>query len=78
MRYLDLIAGEIIPGRTVGEILERLCDLHPELRRVVFTSTGEVGFVTVVVNDVLIKLLQGLETAVADRDSLVVWPMLAA
>jgi sulfur-carrier protein len=66
------------PGGTVGEVLRGLADAHPATREQLFTPEGELNrYVNVYVNDEDVRVLEGLETRVADADSVVILPAMA-
>ena len=64
--------GEVrVPGATVGEVLEHLGRLHPELGARVLDERGAVRrYVNVFLNDEDIRFLAELATPVADADRL--------
>jgi sulfur-carrier protein len=66
------------PGANVAEVLEGLVTAHPETRSQLFGSDGELNrYVNVYVNDEDVRVLDGLETAVAEGDVLVILPAMA-
>ena len=66
------------PGGTVGEALRGLADAHPATRKQLFTSEGELNrYVNVYVNDEDVRVLDGLDTAVGDADTVVILPAMA-
>ena len=65
-------------GANVGEVLESLASEHPETRGQLFGEGGELNrYVNVYLNDEDVRVLDGLETAVGDSDSLVILPAMA-
>jgi molybdopterin synthase sulfur carrier subunit len=63
---------------TVGEALRRLADAHPDTREQLFTADGELNrYVNVYRNDEDVRVLDGLETAVAAGDTVVILPAMA-
>jgi molybdopterin converting factor small subunit len=65
-------------GTSVGEVLQALADTHPETRTQLFGEDGDLNrYVNVYLNDEDVRVLDGLETPVADRDSLVILPAMA-
>ncbi len=65
-------------GSSVGEILESLADSHPETRSQLFAPDGGLNrYVNVYLNDEDVRVLDGLETAVGDSDTLVILPAMA-
>jgi molybdopterin synthase sulfur carrier subunit len=67
-----------IDGSTVGQVIGGLVDRHPGLREQLFSTEGELNrFVNVYLNDQDVRYLQGLETPVAERDSIRILPAMA-
>ena len=65
-------------GDTVGAVLQNLADAHPETRGQLFDDSGELNrYVNVYLNDEDVRVLDGLETAVADADAIVILPAMA-
>ena len=65
-------------GSTVGEVLRALVTQHPETERQLFASEGELNrYVNVYVNDEDVRVLDGLDTSVADSDTVVILPAMA-
>ena len=65
-------------GDTVGAVLQNLADAHPETRGQLFDDGGELNrYVNVYLNDEDVRVLDGLETAVADGDAIVILPAMA-
>jgi molybdopterin synthase sulfur carrier subunit len=65
-------------GATVGEVLEDLAALHPDTRGQLFGSEGDLNrYVNVYLNDEDVRVLGGLETTVAEGDTLVILPAMA-
>ena len=65
-------------GDTVGAVLENLADAHPETRGQLFDDAGDLNrYVNVYLNDEDVRVLDGLETAVADADAIVILPAMA-
>jgi len=64
---------------TVSEALQALTDLHPELRKHLFTPEGKVrSFVNLYLNDEDVRYLPNKEeTAVIDSDTLSIIPSIA-
>jgi len=66
-----------LDGSTVGQVLEALASAHPDTRGQLF-SDGELNrYVNVYLNDEDVRVLDGLDTAVADRDTVVILPAMA-
>ena len=65
-------------GGTVGEVLEALASAHPETREQLFSGGGDLNrYVNVYLNDEDVRVLDGLETAVSDSDTVVILPAMA-
>ncbi len=65
-------------GEKVGEVLDALAAEHPETRGQLFGDGGELNrYVNVYLNDEDVRVLDGLDTAVADGDTLVILPAMA-
>jgi MoaD family protein len=65
-------------GDTVGAVLRELADAHPETREQLFSAEGELNrYVNVYLNDEDVRVLDGLETAVTDADTVVILPAMA-
>ena len=65
-------------GDTVGEVLGALAEAHPDTRDQLFADDGELNrYVNVYLNDEDVRVLDGLETAVADSDTVVILPAMA-
>jgi MoaD family protein len=67
-----------VAGQTIGEVLEALAELHPETRDQVFADGGELNrFLNVYINSEDVRVLEGLDTAVADGDTVMLLPAMA-
>jgi molybdopterin converting factor small subunit len=68
-----------VEAATVSEALQALTDLHPELRKHLFTPEGKVrSFVNLYLNDEDVRYLPNKEeTAVIDSDTLSIIPSIA-
>ncbi len=65
-------------GSTVGDVLRALVEAHPGTRAQLFAQGGELNrYVNVYLNDEDVRVLEGLETAVADSDTVVILPAMA-
>jgi len=65
-------------GETVGEVLTALAERHPDTREQLFASDGELNrYVNVYLNDEDVRVLDGLETGVANSDTVVILPAMA-
>jgi sulfur-carrier protein len=66
------------PGSTVGEVLRSLAETHPGTRSQLFSDGGDLNrYVNVYLNDEDVRVLDGLETAVSDSDTVVILPAMA-
>jgi sulfur-carrier protein len=65
-------------GASVGEILRDLASRHPQTESQLFAPDGELNrYVNVYLNDEDVRVLEGLQTHVSDRDTLVILPAMA-
>jgi MoaD family protein len=65
-------------GETVGEVLGALTAEHPDTREQLFGEDGDLNrYVNVYLNDEDVRVLNGLETAVSDGDTVVILPAMA-
>jgi MoaD family protein len=66
------------PGSTVGEVLRSLAEAHPGTTAQLFADGGDLNrYVNVYLNDEDVRVLDGLDTAVADSDTVVILPAMA-
>jgi molybdopterin synthase sulfur carrier subunit len=65
-------------GTSVGEILRFLAESHPDTQEQLFSPDGELNrYVNVYLNDEDVRVLEGLDTAVGEGDTLVILPAMA-
>ena len=65
-------------GGNVGEVLRALAQSHPATEGQLFGEEGELNrYVNVYLNDEDVRVLNGLETEVAEGDTLVILPAMA-
>ena len=65
-------------GRNVGEVLRDLATSHPATESQLFAADGELNrYVNVYLNDEDVRVLDGLDTAVGEGDTLVILPAMA-
>ncbi|HUA11193.1 MAG TPA: ubiquitin-like small modifier protein 1 [Solirubrobacteraceae bacterium] len=65
-------------GATIGEVLHSLTAAHPATEAQIFAGDGELNrYVNVYLNDEDVRVLEGLDTPVADGDTLVILPAMA-
>ncbi len=65
-------------GANIGEVLRDLASSHPATQSQLFSAEGELNrYVNVYLNDEDVRVLDGLDTAVGETDTLVIlrrWP----
>lgn len=66
-----------VEGTTVGVVLDRLADQYPSLKSHLFDDGTLQRYVNVYVNNKDVGYLEGLNTPVADNDSLIILPAMA-
>jgi molybdopterin synthase sulfur carrier subunit len=65
-------------GADVGELLRALAAQHPATEGQLFGEDGTLNrYVNIYLNDEDVRVLQGLDTAVKDSDTLVILPAMA-
>ena len=65
-------------GADVGEVLRALAAEHPATESQLFSESGELNrYVNVYLNDEDVRVLEGLETGVAETDTIVILPAMA-
>ncbi len=65
-------------GSTVGEVLNALVAQYPDTEDQLFSGEGELNrFVNIYLNDEDVRVLDGLETAVSDSDTVMILPAMA-
>ncbi len=65
-------------GADVGALLRALAEQHPATQGQLFGEDGTLNrYVNVYLNDEDVRVLQGLDTAVKDSDTLVILPAMA-
>ena len=65
-------------GASVGEVLRALTAEHPDTEAQLFDAEGDLNrYVNVYLNDEDVRVLEGLETAVSDGDTVVILPAMA-
>ena len=65
-------------GEDVGEVLRALATSHPATESQLFSADGELNrYVNVYLNDEDVRVLDGLDTAVREGDTLVILPAMA-
>lgn len=67
-----------IEGATVQEVVDNLIATYPALAAQVLGPDGQVNrFINVFLNDTDVRHLEGLSTAVGERDGIVLLPAMA-
>jgi molybdopterin synthase sulfur carrier subunit len=67
-----------VGGDTVGEALRAFADRHPATRDQLFSPEGELNrYVNIYLNDEDVRVLDGLDTAAGDSDTVVILPAMA-
>ncbi len=65
-------------GESVGAVLRALADQHPSTQGQLFGDGGDLNrYVNVYLNDEDVRVLDGLDTAVKESDTLVILPAMA-
>jgi molybdopterin synthase sulfur carrier subunit len=65
-------------GSSVGEVLRALTAAHPDTEGQLFDPDGDLNrYVNVYLNDEDVRVLDGLDTAIADGDTVVILPAMA-
>ena len=65
-------------GGSVGEILRSVAESHPDTQSQLFGGDGQLNrYVNVYLNDEDVRVLEGLDTAVSEGDTLVILPAMA-
>jgi sulfur-carrier protein len=65
-------------GENVGAVLNTLADQHPATKSQLFGDNGDLNrYVNVYLNDEDVRVLEGLDTPVGERDTLVILPAMA-
>ncbi len=65
-------------GSNVGEVLLALTAAHPDTEDQLFDPEGGLNrYVNVYLNDEDVRVLDGLETAVSDGDTVIIMPAMA-
>jgi molybdopterin synthase sulfur carrier subunit len=65
-------------GATVGDVLRSLADRYPDTAAQLFSPGGDLNrYVNVYLNDEDVRVLDGLDTAIAEADTVVILPAMA-
>jgi sulfur-carrier protein len=77
-QHTDGEAEVSVEGSNVGEALRALVASHPGTERQLFSEDGELNrFVNVYLNDEDVRVLEGLDTAAGESDTVVILPAMA-
>ena len=77
-QHTDGQAEVSVEGSNVGEVLRGLVEQHPGTERQLFSDDGELNrFVNVYLNDEDVRVLDGLDTAASEADTVVILPAMA-
>jgi molybdopterin converting factor small subunit len=67
-----------VEGKNVGDLIRALADAYPEIERHLFEEDGTLrSFVNIYIGDTNIKNLGGLETPIADGQTVMLVPAIA-
>ena len=67
-----------VEGATVGEALRALVEAHPGTSEQLFSPEGDLNrYVNVYLNDEDVRVLDGLDTAAGESDTVVILPAMA-
>jgi sulfur-carrier protein len=67
-----------VEGGTVGDALKALSERYPNTRDQLFSQEGDLNrYVNVYLNDEDVRVLDGLDTAASDSDTVVILPAMA-
>jgi MoaD family protein len=65
-------------GSTVGDVLRAVVDTYPGTESQLFAESGDLNrYVNVYLNDEDVRVLDGLQTPVAESDTVVILPAMA-
>jgi sulfur-carrier protein len=65
-------------GSTVGDVLNAVVEAHPGAREQLFAGENDLNrYVNVYLNDEDVRVLDGLDTAIDDGDTVVILPAMA-
>ena len=65
-------------GSSVGDVLRAVASSHPDTQSQLFAPDGGLNrYVNVYLNDEDVRVLDGLDTAVGEEDTLVILPAMA-
>lgn len=65
-------------GSSIGEVLNAFATAYPDTKGQLFSEEGELNrFVNVYLNDEDVRVLDGLDTAVGEEDTVMILPAMA-
>ncbi|GHV45406.1 MoaD family protein [Spirochaetia bacterium] len=67
----------VVEGKTVGEAINALAELYPDIRQHLFQGTELRSFINIFVGETNIKKLEGLNTNLADGGTIMLVPAIA-
>ncbi len=68
----------ILPGQSVAEVLEAVVEEHPDLRKHLFGDDDQLRpFVNLFLDEQNINQLQGMQTPLAEGDTVMIIPSIA-
>ena len=77
-QYTDKKDSVDVTAATVGDAMQALLALHPDLQRHLYTDEGKIrAFVNLYLNEEDIRYMQKEATPVADSDTLYIVPSIA-
>ena len=77
-KFTDGQSELLAEGQSVGQVLDRITNNHPELKARICDNSGKVRrFVNLFANDEDIRFLENLDTALKDGDELSIVPAIA-
>jgi adenylyltransferase/sulfurtransferase len=75
--FTERKAEVAVEGSTVGEAINALAALYPDIRQHLFQGTELRSFINIFVGETNIKKLDGLNTKVADGGTIMLVPAIA-
>lgn len=77
LRVRARVSSMRVPGSTVHDALEALCDSNPDLHTEIFSGQQLNAYVRITVNGRDVMLGAGLDTLLVEDDSIAVFPPIA-
>jgi adenylyltransferase/sulfurtransferase len=75
--FTDRKSEVIVEGVTVGEAIRNFADAYPDIKQHLYQGTELRSFINVFVGENNIKNLQGLDTKIAEGETLMLVPAIA-